>query len=102
MADAAVSTLRDQLELLTALEREMGEPGFWDDQDRAAKVSAEHARVGRRLAAYREVEAGVDELEELEELADEDPSIAAEVDEQRTALETRLAELEEERLFSGP
>jgi len=80
----------------------MGEPGFWDDQDRAAKVSAEHARVGRRLAAYREVEAGVDELEELEELADEDPSIAAEVDEQRTALETRLAELEEERLFSGP
>jgi peptide chain release factor 2 len=79
----------------------MGGPEFWDDQDRAAKVSAEHARVGRRLAAYREVEEGLDDLEELEELADEDPSITAEVDEQRAALEARLAALEEERLFSG-
>jgi peptide chain release factor 2 len=80
----------------------MGEPGFWDDQDQAAKVSAEHARVGRRLAAYREVETGVDELEELEELAAEDPSIAAEVEDQRATLEARLAELEEARLFAGP
>jgi len=79
----------------------MGEPGFWDDQERAAKVSAEHARVGRRLAAYCEVESGIDELEVLEELADEDPSIAAEVEEQRTELEARLGELEERRLFSG-
>ena len=79
----------------------MGEPGFWDDQERAAKVSAEHARVGGRLAAYCEVESGIDELEVLEELADEDPSIAAEVEEQRTELEARLGELEERRLFSG-
>jgi peptide chain release factor 2 len=79
----------------------MGEPGFWDDQERAARVSAEHARVGRRLGAFRELESGVAELEELEELAGEDPSIADEVAEQRAALEARLAELEEERLFSG-
>jgi peptide chain release factor 2 len=80
----------------------MGEPGFWDDQERAARVSAEHARVGRRLAAYRELESGVDDLEALEELAAEDPSIAEEVSEQRTGLEARLAQLEEERLFAGP
>jgi peptide chain release factor 2 len=79
----------------------MGEPGFWDDQERAARVSAEHARVGRRLAAYRELESGVDDLEALEELAAEDPSIAEEVSEQRAGLEGRLAQLEEERLFAG-
>ena len=27
----------------------MGEPGFWDNQERAAQVSAEHARASRRL-----------------------------------------------------
>jgi peptide chain release factor 2 len=79
----------------------MGEPGFWDDQERAAKVSAEHARVGRRLAAYRELEEGIDDLEALEELAGEDPSIADEVAEQRAGIENRLAQLEEQRLFSG-
>ena len=29
----------------------MGEPGFWDDQERAASVSAEHARASRRLSS---------------------------------------------------
>jgi peptide chain release factor 2 len=80
----------------------MGEQGFWDDQDRAAKVSAEHARVGRRLAAYRELESGIDDLEALEELAEEDPSIAEELAEQRSGIEARLAALEEQRLFAGP
>ena len=79
----------------------MGEPGFWDDQERAAKVSAEHARVGRGLAAYRQLEEGIDDLEALEELAGEDPSIADEVTEQRAGIENRLAQLEEQRLFSG-
>ncbi len=80
----------------------MGEPGFWNDQERAAQVNSEHARVGRRLGAYRELESGIDDLETLEELAAEDPSIAAEVDAQRALLEERLGQLEEERLFAGP
>src|SRR4051812_24972840 len=80
----------------------MGEPGFWDDQERAAKVSAEHARASRKLAAYRETERELDDLEALEELAAEDESIADEVAEQRREIEAKLAGLEEERLFAGP
>ena len=34
------------------LESAMGEPGFWDDQQRAAGMSAEHARATRRLERY--------------------------------------------------
>ena len=79
----------------------MGAAGFWDDQERAAKVSAEHARATRKLESYRSLESELDDLEAMEEMAAEDDSIAAEVDEQRTAVEARLAELEEERLFSG-
>ena len=79
----------------------MSAPGFWDDQGRAARVSAEHASVSRRLETFRSVESELDDLEALEELAAEDESIAGELDEQRQALEERLAGLEEARLFSG-
>jgi peptide chain release factor 2 len=79
----------------------MQEPGFWDDQERAARVSAEHSRMQRKLEGYRTLETDLDDLEALEELAAEDDSIAAELEGQRTAVEARLAELEEQRLFSG-
>jgi peptide chain release factor 2 len=79
----------------------MQAPGFWDDQERAASVSAEHASVGRRLETFRSLESDIDDLETLEELAEEDDSISAELDGQRASIEARLAELEEARLFSG-
>src|ERR671932_543380 len=79
----------------------MQAPGFWDDQERAAKVSAEHARASRKLSSYRDLEAELDDLEALEELAAEDDSIAGELEEQRSAVEAKLAALEEVRLFAG-
>jgi peptide chain release factor 2 len=75
--------------------------GFWDDQERAARVSSEHSTVSRRLETYRSLERDIGDLGELEEMAGEDDSIAAELDEQRASIEARLAELEEARLFSG-
>jgi peptide chain release factor 2 len=80
----------------------MGEPGFWDDQERAAKTSARHARTSRRLEQFRTLQSDVDDLESLSELAEEDPSMAGEFTEQLDSVEARLAALEEQRLFSGP
>jgi peptide chain release factor 2 len=79
----------------------MQAPGFWDDQERAARVSAEHASVARRLGTFRKLESDLDDLEALEEMAAEDDSIAAELEEQHADVERRLAGLEEARLFSG-
>src|ERR1700742_5001635 len=79
----------------------MQAPGFWDDQERAARVSAEHASVTRRLDGYRTLERDVDDLDTLEEMVAEDESLAGELDEQRSSIEERLAALEEARLFSG-
>jgi peptide chain release factor 2 len=79
----------------------MQAPGFWDDQEAAARISAEHASASRRLRGFQELERDIDDLEALEEMAAEDESIAAELDEQRATIESRLAELEEARLFSG-
>jgi peptide chain release factor 2 len=87
---------------VNALEQQMGEPGFWDDQDRAAAITAEHARTTRRLNAYRELERDVEDLEPLAELAEEDPEIASELEQQIGSVQERLEALEEQRLFSGP
>ncbi|MFZ1995647.1 MAG: peptide chain release factor 2 [Solirubrobacteraceae bacterium] len=109
-----LAAIRGQLKLLSdyldpadlaqrtiALEDEMGVAGFWDDQERAAKVSSEHARASRKLGVFRQLESDVEDLEPLAELAEEDPDIGAELEEQIAGVQARLAALEEERLFSG-
>src|SRR6476620_7864748 len=83
------------------LEQAMGAPGFWDDQERAAKVSADHARASRKLEQFRSLQAEVDDLEGLNELTADDPEFANELTGQIDAVEAQLADLEEERLFSG-
>jgi peptide chain release factor 2 len=79
----------------------MGEPGFWDDQERAAQVGAQHARASKRLTLYRDLERDVEDLEPLAELAEEDPELGSELEEQIRTVQDRLDELEEQRLFSG-
>jgi peptide chain release factor 2 len=109
-----LSAIRAQLDLLRGgfdadalqsraeeLEQQMQAPGFWDDQQTAAKVSAEHARTTRRLDTWRSLVGDVDDLDALVELGEEDPSLAGEVEENLATVEARLAELEEARLFSG-
>ncbi|HEX2103178.1 MAG TPA: peptide chain release factor 2, partial [Solirubrobacteraceae bacterium] len=109
-----MSAIRGQLELLRSgfdpealraraeeLEAQMQAPGFWDDQQTAAKVSAEHARATRRLDTWRALIGDIEDLDALAEMAEEDESLAAELAETLQSVEERLAELEEERLFSG-
>ncbi len=86
---------------MSALEAEMGEVGFWDDSERAASVSAEHSRASRRLEMFKALQADVEDLDGLAEMAAEDATLQGEVDEQIASVEERLASLEEQRLFSG-
>jgi len=86
---------------VAALEDEMGAEGFWDDSERAASVSAEHARASRRLEAFSALQGDVEDLDGLAEMAEEDESLQEELDEQIASVESRLQTLEEQRLFSG-
>ncbi len=79
----------------------MGEPGFWDDPERAGGVGGEHARATRRLETFNALAADVDDLAALAELTADDEALAAELSEQLAGVEDRLAALEEQRLFSG-
>ncbi len=79
----------------------MQAPGFWDDQETAKKISAEHARTQKRLATFRFLESDVSDLSDLVEMAADDAEIASELDSQLASVERQLAELEEARLFNG-
>ena len=79
----------------------MSESGFWDEQENAAKVSAEHSRAARRLEEFGALQSDVEDLGSLAEMAREDPEIEAELEGQLAPVEQRLEVLEEQRLFSG-
>ena len=79
----------------------MSESGFWDEQENAAKVSAEHSRAARRLEEFGALQSDVEDLDSLAEMAREDPEIEAELEGQLAPVEQRLEVLEEQRLFSG-
>jgi len=79
----------------------MGAAGFWDDQEHAATVSAEHARASRKLTEFRALESDALDLEPLAELAEDDAEMASELEDQIRSVQERLDALEEARLFSG-
>jgi peptide chain release factor 2 len=79
----------------------MQRPGFWDDQERASRTAPAHKRAQERLATFRELKSDVADLDELAELAEDDPEIATELSAQLDSIEARLATLEEARLFAG-
>jgi peptide chain release factor 2 len=83
---------------LAELEQVMGEPGFWDDQRRAADVSAEHARLTKRLERYEKL---VRDYEDAQELLSLDGDLAGELDGYLQPIESDLARLREDALFSG-
>jgi peptide chain release factor 2 len=80
------------------LEKQMGEPGFWDDQQRAAGISTEHSRVTRRLERYERLRR---EYEDAKELLAMDGDMAAEISSSLEPLRSELERLQEDALFTG-
>jgi peptide chain release factor 2 len=81
------------------LEAQMGEPGFWDDQARAAALSTEHARITRKLERYERLRREYEDAKELLALGDDE--LGAEISEIIEPLERELERLQEEALFTG-
>jgi len=83
---------------VSELEQELGQPGFWDDQQHAAAVSSEHARVSKRLERYDHLRGEYDDARELLEL---DESLADDVATSLAPLRRELERVQEDALFSG-
>src|SRR5687767_9893930 len=80
------------------LEAKMGEPGFWDDQQGAAAISTEHARIAKRLERYERLRREYDDARELLAM---DGDMASEIETSLEPLEQELELLQEDALFSG-
>ena len=96
---ARISAIQANIELLSdyldpvelereieRLESEMQDPAFWDDQDKAAKVSAEHSGTQKKLQSFRALESEAGDLDDMAEMAETDAEMAAELVEQYCAL----------------
>ena len=86
---------------LADLDRQMEAPGFWDDQQKAAKISSERARVQRKLETMSSLESEVAELDSMLELADEEPEWRDELERSVDRLSGDVARLQEDALFTG-
>ena len=76
----------------------MNEPGFWDDQERAQKITTEQSRVSKRLEMYSRLTADFADAAGLYEL---DPELADEIEASIAPLRRELALLQEAALFDG-
>ncbi len=75
----------------------MGAPGFWDDQQEAARISAEHARASRKIETYRRLSDDFEAISALAGEGDDDGDLAGLV----APLERELNRLQEDALFNG-
>jgi peptide chain release factor 2 len=93
---------------IAALEDEMRASDFWDDQSRAQSMGTRYSRLRRRLADFEHLDAEMNDLEAVLEMAAEEGT-GEEVPEELTEEVERLAgetsqdleRLEEQRLFTG-
>ena len=88
-------------ERIDELDTLIGEPGFWDDQERAVKVSAERSRNARKVELYESLSADVADASDLVVMLADAPELLDEVTATVTSLSSRIDELEEGALFSG-
>jgi peptide chain release factor 2 len=87
----------------------VADPHLWDDQDRAREVTTELGRLTNDLEQFDELRGSLDDSLVLVEFAREslaageaDWSLLNELTETVTSLETKIAALEIQSLFSGP
>jgi peptide chain release factor 2 len=80
------------------LEARMGEPGFWDDQAKAAQISSEHARLSKKLERFDTL---TRDYEDARELLAMDGDLADELRAQLAPIRRELERLREDALFNG-
>src|SRR5207248_6147861 len=88
--------LRDQL---TA---QMGQPNFWDNQERAQQIIQRLKPLNDLLKPAEDLEAVKGDLQVLAELAEEDAQLEAELEGELVSFEERLGDFELRAMLSGP
>jgi peptide chain release factor 2 len=109
------SAAREYLKIDASRERHavlselVADPNLWDDQDRARAATTELGRLSNDLEQFDELRGSLDDSMVLAEFSreslaagDADWSLLNELSTTVTSLETKIAALETQSLFSGP
>ena len=80
----------------------MSATGFWDDNDRAAKISGEHATAAKKITLFEDLTNRVSDIDDLVAFAAEegDSEAALEVKKEIDELSAQLSSLEMELLLA--
>ena len=89
---------------VSELEERMSRPDFWDNPQEAQKVSAQATRSREKVAIFEKMSSRIEDVQVLHEMALEEGSEGAmkEVQEEFSAIEKDLDDLEVQVLLSGP
>ncbi|MBM6984825.1 MAG: peptide chain release factor 2 [Acidaminococcaceae bacterium] len=89
-------------ERIGELEHTMGEPTFWDDPEKAARVTKDVTDLKNEVDSYKSLVADLDDLEMLQEMAaeDQDESMVPEIDAALEKIKEELQHLELGMLLS--
>jgi peptide chain release factor 2 len=80
----------------------MGQPNFWDNQERAQQTIQQLKPLNGLLKPYEDLEATAGDLQALTELAEEDDSLEGELTGELHRVEKRFEEFELQAMLSGP
>ena len=86
---------------LEKIEKQISDPGFWDDSESAQKVMGRRSRIERALQRQKDFETGVSDAEVLFEFAAADADSATELQALVKSLEARVSTAETQSLLSG-
>jgi peptide chain release factor 2 len=80
----------------------MGQPGFWDNPEKAQQIIQQLKPLNSLLKPYEDLEAASGDLQALAELCEEDAGLEAELDTELTVMEQRLGDFEMQAMLSSP
>jgi peptide chain release factor 2 len=80
----------------------MGQPSFWDNQEKAQQLIGQLKVLNALLNPYEAMEEGTGDLRALAELAEEDAGLDAELEAELGKIEKRLDDFEMRSMLSGP
>jgi peptide chain release factor 2 len=84
------------------VENQMSQPNFWDNQERAQEVVGRLKGLNSVVRPLEETLAAAKDIASMIEMAEEDPSLEAEVTAEIRRIEKRVEELELKALLNGP
>ncbi len=86
---------------LDELQKQIGEPNFWSDQDRSSKILQQRARLEEKLELDRQIQGQLDDVQALMELAREGEPVGDEFASNLKDFETLVDRVETKILLSG-